>query len=341
MNGKSKVQWDKQHYSEYDGIVGDNDYDIEEPIAPVRQQPMRRPPPTQPAYEDYGEEDAPVQNPGYKFNKQDKNLMNTVGQKLEIARIYESLAKCDLFGDFEADPKAIEQVRAEIKQFLMEKLENLFNVSTSKRQSNQQMELSEMSFELPFNEEEVAFLKALAFKGTQGASAQSPTAIVTSKPKLQAKAPSAGIKGLSKSNAPVARRPQPNINRMLEREEATYEEEEDDAPLPTQVFKPIKNKRTGQLEMSDAEAEAEALKELRREAKKPRASKKREEDIYDRNERISREQAAKKAVNPNAVPMMTPEMQIYAATSKQQLKEGSDANYGNIVNKVLQSKSRK
>jgi hypothetical protein len=81
----------------------------------------------------------------------------------------------DLFGETDADPKAIRNVQREIRKFVRERMETMLGIR--QEQSTQQTVVSS-----PFNDLEVAALKMLASKISKGAT-ESPSVQIPSAPK--------------------------------------------------------------------------------------------------------------------------------------------------------------
>jgi hypothetical protein len=75
--------------------------------------------------------------------------------RIEQANLYQTLLNHDLFGPGSARQNILEKVQAEVKEFVLIRLEELLGMKSSAK---------EVAFALPFDEEEVSALKALATK---------------------------------------------------------------------------------------------------------------------------------------------------------------------------------
>lgn len=101
----------------------------------------------------------------FSLSEQEKNTMNSATIRLEQARLYEMLMKHDLFSNIQANQLAINNVKRELKAFLLEKLQILMGMKAAK-----EVEEIEVEVYSQFNSIEVDFLKALAITGTKGQS---------------------------------------------------------------------------------------------------------------------------------------------------------------------------
>ena len=102
-------------------------------------------------------------------------LMFDANLRLEQGRLYQMIMRHDLFGETDADPKAIRNVQREIRKFVRERMETMLGIR--QEQSTQQTVVSS-----PFNDLEVAALKMLASKISKGAT-ESPSVQIPSAPK--------------------------------------------------------------------------------------------------------------------------------------------------------------
>jgi len=97
----------------------------------------------------------------YNLNKQEHSIMDEAFIRLEQARLYELLSKSDIFDGVQANPKALNNVKRELKDFIMERLQILLGIT----QPKSTIQPEDIKFELPFSEDEVEYLKFLAKKG--------------------------------------------------------------------------------------------------------------------------------------------------------------------------------
>ncbi len=107
-------------------------------------------------------------------------LMSDANLRLEQGRLYQMVLQGDIFADTNADPKAIRNVQREIRKFVKDRMEIMLGI----RQEAQKQETTIVSS--PFNDMEVAALKMVASKVTDGASQvqqeiQAPTPVTPKK----------------------------------------------------------------------------------------------------------------------------------------------------------------
>jgi hypothetical protein len=120
------------------------------------------------------QEDISSRKPSYSLNKQEKNVVSEAMLRLEQARLYEMLLKHNFFEGVRVNLSAKQNVEQELKKFILDRLEVLLGIKQEVQQTNS----SEIMVDLPFNDIEVDFLKALAYKGTNGDSLSSPSSQV-------------------------------------------------------------------------------------------------------------------------------------------------------------------
>jgi hypothetical protein len=101
----------------------------------------------------------------YDLEKKDVTVIHNARVRLAQARLYEMLIDHDIFADIQEDPQAIKNVRKELKEYIVERLEILLGLRQERVIQSQVSEI-----ELPFNGLEIEFLKELSFKGTKGES---------------------------------------------------------------------------------------------------------------------------------------------------------------------------
>jgi DNA polymerase III gamma/tau subunit len=93
-------------------------------------------------------------------------IMADANLRLEMGRLYQMIMRHDLFGDTDADPKAIKIVQREIRKLVREKMEVMLGI-----RQEQAPQVAIVSS--PFNDMEVTVLKMLASKMTKGATEES------------------------------------------------------------------------------------------------------------------------------------------------------------------------
>jgi len=101
----------------------------------------------------------------FDLEEEDVSSVYNVRVRLEQARLYEMLINHNLFDGVEASDQAINNVQKELKDYIITRLELLMGIRQPKAEVRE-----EIIVEQPFNDVEVDFLKALSYKGTNGAS---------------------------------------------------------------------------------------------------------------------------------------------------------------------------
>lgn len=102
------------------------------------------------------------------FEEEEDNtleVMNDADLRLQQGRLYQLILKGDLFGETDADPKAIKNVQREIRKFVRERMETMLGI-------RQEQTAVAQVVSSPFNDMEVTALKMVASKVTKGASEQ-------------------------------------------------------------------------------------------------------------------------------------------------------------------------
>lgn len=104
----------------------------------------------------------------YDLEEDEVASVYNVRTRLAQARLYELLINHNLFEGVDEPQQAINNVQKELKDYIVSRLELLMGL----RQPEVQQAREEIIVDQPFNDIEVDFLKALSYKGTNGASAQ-------------------------------------------------------------------------------------------------------------------------------------------------------------------------
>lgn len=104
------------------------------------------------------------------------SIMSDANLRLEQGRLYQMILANDIFGNTDADPKAIRNVQREIRKFVRERMETMLGIR--QEQAAQAPVVSS-----PFNDTEVVVLKMLASKMSKGATEQSQAPAVPAQPK--------------------------------------------------------------------------------------------------------------------------------------------------------------
>jgi hypothetical protein len=143
--------WDNENVSEYE--LTKNEEPEQLPIVQYRAIPK--------------DEVQTIQdNSAFDLNEEEVSITYNSRIRLEQAKLYEMLIDQDIFDGVEANPQAIQNVKTELKQYILDRLNILLGMKSEIRQTSQKVEL-------PFNTLEIQFLKDLAFKGTKGESGES------------------------------------------------------------------------------------------------------------------------------------------------------------------------
>lgn len=88
-------------------------------------------------------------------------LMSDASLRLEQGRLYQMILANDIFGETDADPKAIRNVQREIRKFVRERMEIMLGIK-------QEQTVQAPVVSLPLNDMEIVALKMLASKVTGG-----------------------------------------------------------------------------------------------------------------------------------------------------------------------------
>jgi hypothetical protein len=215
-----------------------------------------------------------------------ESMFSDAELRLEQGRLYKLILTHDIFDGVDADPRAIDYVQKQIRQFAKESMEVMLGMRQTVKKPQNPYERTE---EGPFNSLEMEALRAIAAAATNGATKKDAvlqekraglnTIGGSTKAKPLPSVPSTTIK----RNAPTKDRQDDEINRILQEEGIAREEYDavygDHDPLK----KP--------LELMSSE------------------------ELVQRNNRINRKQVK----NPSAIPMPPPEQVegMYAARATQ------------------------
>jgi len=90
------------------------------------------------------------------------DIMLDANLRLEQGRLYQMILQTDLFGQTDADPRAIRNVQREIRKVVRERMEIMLGI-------RQEQQTQETIVSSPFNDLEVTVLKMLASKMSKGA----------------------------------------------------------------------------------------------------------------------------------------------------------------------------
>lgn len=292
----------------------------------------------------------------YKLNKGEDSIVANAMVKLEQARLYEMLIKHDMFKGVKANPTALANVKRELKDYILSRLEKLLAINSGKEEPKQPVRVE---VESPFNDVEIEFLKALSYKGTKGLSAEAGTKKITA----------TEIQPLQSSQK-VKEEPQ-GLSSLGDYDNQTepYEEEEEyvePAPVrkPKKVAKPAPKRKKAQKakpkvkpspsqpvkknkpsrakinrrgEISDSEAERIAREDIERMKGRKPVNKMTATELIEANKKIT---TANKARPAGAKPIPTAQ-QLNLQYQTQQLQNSQNPNsngFNLLLNKVLASK---
>lgn len=220
-----------------------------------------------------------------EYEEDDSVLVNDVRLRLEQGKLYEMLLKHDLFGDVDADKRAIRNVQREIRSFIKERLEVLLGIKQDPKltpPARQGLGLAESQF----TDVEVMLIKKLLSKMSNGATERA-TSVSTQQISPVASTPSSGLNKLQQPKAAAVR-----VSPKKIKEPASQ------INISDQKIKKILEEKFGEQEMP-----------LGKPANQIKAS-----ELMERNKRISQRQASRKATGPGYSPALTPEQEVMAMT---------------------------
>jgi len=288
-------------------------------------------------YEDIDDEfiDSIQEESAFELNEGETRTVYNARLRLEQAKLYELLINHNLFENVEADVNAINNVQKELKSFIMHRLEILLGI---KKNNPVPTEGSVVSS--PFNEMEVEWLKALAFKGTHGATQQieqkeseqvenkpSPLKQI-SKPKKKAK-----IKNLSQTKHPVRTKQSTEKIRRKVRKKPKKSKQKVSAKLLSQKI--VEQK--GDKPLTNKEWEAIAKEDLAIQQSRKRwedmSDEEREQHVLDVNERHKRPKS------PNVIPTAEQQAMVYL-NRQMQAANTPKGKFNNFVQNLIKQKAR-
>lgn len=113
-------------------------------------------------YEDFIEE--------YDDEEEELDTVNEAHVRLEQGRLYNMLINHNLFEGVDADPTAIANVQKQLKEFILEKLEEMLGMRAKKEKTGTQ----QIVVQSDFNELEIQVLKRVASKMSKGMTENAP-----------------------------------------------------------------------------------------------------------------------------------------------------------------------
>ena len=336
--------WDKNNYSERDQVEETFEEQAEALLDEMEEDSEDS------EEEEVMEDYTPKSKSVYKLDTRESNILSDATVRLEQARLYDMLIKHDLFAGVKANPKALQNVQNELKQYIVSRLEVLLGIRQEKKEKDQPKQLV---VESPFNDVEIEFLKALSYKGTKGASASAPNKKMVANE----------IKSLdstyqdSSSLKPLTQQEPENLTPISEDDDDNEELARPRKTLPpkkktvsTQRVAPklAPTKSTQRIrrgEMSNAEAEQIALEDLKKNgsglSKHPYEMSPKELKELVKKRSKSKEKSHERPAN--AVPIPTGDQLgvHYQMQQANQTMNPSNNGFNVILQKVLHDKNNK
>lgn len=216
--------------SEFEQSAVPDDAELEQLLSEVEEEEEEEAPKAQPIKKVI----KPVAKSAYALSSNETNVLQTAMVQLDQARLYEMLLKHNLFEGVKANAASLKNVETELKDFILQRLQILLGMKSEKKEVAQApMVQQKIKVELPFNDVEIEFLKALAFKGTKGESAKSPSTKTVEAQSINS------IKPLQEEQVGLRKM---SLGSFSEPEEEEFEEEEEveEAPKPRKpISKPV------------------------------------------------------------------------------------------------------
>ena len=287
--------------------------------------------------DEYEEEETPVvarrsvkpvsKNPAYVLSSKETDIMQLAMVQLEQAKLYDMFLKHNLFEGVKANAIALKKVEKELKEFILERMQILLGMKEEKRplQTPQSFRV-----ELPFNEVEIDFIKALAFKGTKGESAHSTVKSVDALPSM---------KPMSERNLTKLQPVSENkMKSMMQNEEYEQEEEEEEYEVPVRkVAKPIQRQaRPSQKTVSSKPTTIEelAMEDLKKMAKRKNAYEMTDSELMEANKKIRNNKSGKPS---GGIPMPSSDQMVGHYMSRQ-VSNQANSGQDNALMSLLSNK---
>lgn len=237
----------------------------------------------------------PVAKSAYALNSNETNVLQTAMVQLDQARLYEMLLKHNLFEGVKANAASLKNVETELKDFILQRLQILLGMKSEKKEVAQAPAVQQkIKVELPFNDVEIEFLKALAFKGTKGESAKSPSTKTVEAQSMNS------IKPLQEEQVGLKKMSLSSFNEPEEEVEEEEEEEIEEAPKPRKpISKPVKQQARPAPKPQNLSAEQLALEDIKNMAKRKPAHLMSADELMEASKNIN----AGKKKSSKAMPM--------------------------------------
>jgi hypothetical protein len=273
----------------------------------------------------------PATKSAYSLSSNETNVLQIAMVQLDQARLYEMLLKHNLFEGVKANAASLKNVETELKDFILQRLQILLGMKSEKKEVAQApMVQQKIKVELPFNDVEIEFLKALAFKGTKGESAKSPsTKTVEAQSISSIKAPQeeqVGLRKMSLSSSSF------NEAEYDNEDDSEDEEVEDEAPKPRKpVAKPTPQPRPAPRTQNQS-SEQIAKEDIKNMAKRKPAHLMNSDELMEASKGIN----ANKRKSSKATPM--PDADALAMHYQMQQSKASNTNINSQLMGLLSQK---
>jgi hypothetical protein len=236
----------------------------------------------------------PVAKSAYALSSNETNVLQTAMVQLDQARLYEMLLKHNLFEGVKANAASLKNVETELKDFILQRLQILLGMKSEKKEVAQAPAVQQkIKVELPFNDVEIEFLKALAFKGTKGESAKSPSTKTVEAQSMNS------IKPLQEEQIGLKKM---SLGSFNEPEEEVEEEEEEieEAPKPRKpISRPVQQVAKPKPRTDNLSAEQIAREDIKNMAKRKPAHLMSADELMEASKNIN----AGKKKSSKAMPM--------------------------------------
>lgn len=217
----------------------------------------------------------------------DSELVSNARLRLEQGRLYEMLLNHDLFGNVQADDRAIKNVQKEIRNFIKERLEVLLGLKPDPRLQP----ILQNQVDFPFTPLEVDLLKKVLAKMSGGATQQEVYQNPVQAPTPVIAPPKQFITPLSGSRPPTVIAPKQSKVKVIQKQK----------PAPQSVQEPASSLK---FKNEKIKKQLEALGENEMPLGKP-LHKINKRDLLERNRRITARQAARQAQAVSKLPTPT------------------------------------
>jgi len=249
-----------------------------------------------------------MEESSFELNDNEAITIYNARLRLEQANLYEILINHDFFEGFDFNQQAIKNVQGELKSFIITRLEILLGIRKPVEKTTTTQNIVVKS---KFNNVEVEFLKALAYKGTKGASISSREE--EEEGEYESKVVETPVKkkntikpiSLSNKNKKILNKPVQKTTRRIEEPLPTRPKEtEKKKTVSKQTKKPVVQKSTtkGMTIEEIAKKDIEEMKSKK--AFNKMSAKEKAAEILRVNNKYS-----KKPTPETAMPMMSPDQQ--------------------------------